>query len=96
VVTGGLALLRSQGAIRRVRAAGMASLAGVLFGMGDVWLAPDYSPLVLLCSGLVINQSRRAWFGARARVAPPIGPPPSPAAPDWIGVGQVASRSGAS
>ena len=91
LVLGGLAVQRASGTVRRVRASAFASLLGFLFGMGDVWFAPDYSPLFFLCTGLVINQTRSAWFGARARARPtPIGPPPRAPAAEWLRADAVA------
>lgn len=75
----GLSLRKAGGAVRRVRATVFASLLGVLFGMADVWFAPDYAPMFFICSALMLNLTRRAWFGTRAGLAPRPGtPPPAP------------------
>jgi hypothetical protein len=71
----GQALGRDGGDARRVRAAGMASLLAMLAGMFNVWFSPDYAPLFFLTLGLVLNQTRRAWFGKRTPALPPRPPP---------------------
>ncbi len=91
----GFALQRARGAIRRVRAVGLASLLGLLFGMADVWFAPDYAVLVFVGCALVVNQTRGAWFAARRRIGPqPVGPPPRAPVGEWIGTGAAVSQRG--
>jgi hypothetical protein len=92
----GLSLRRSRGAVRRVRATGFAGLLGVLFGMADVWFAPDYAPMFFVCSAVMLNLTRRAWFAARPGLAPRPGAPP-PSAPrrpalEWQGAAAAVSQ----